>query len=218
MTSSEINLCVRRVIRLALPAFVVLLVLPATARADIVSEWNERASATMDTERQGGVAQARAFAMMHRAMFDAVASAPSPGASPEAAAGAAARAVLAELFPKHKPAFDAALEAALAKVPDGAPKSTGISTGEKAAAAILAERKADGINAPDTYRPLTTPGTYIVTAMPVISHVAGIKPFALQGVSQFRPGPPPGLDSASLRRCIRSIHAHTAWSMVPRVS
>lgn len=190
-------------------ATVVFALLPCLVRADIVADWNEKALATMAAERVGGgVAPARTLAIMHIAIFDAVNSAgkrytpystttpDAAGASPEAAVHTAARRVLAELYPKQKASLDAAFDGAMTKLMDGAAKSTGISAGEKAAATMLAVRKADGIGSPDTYRPVTSPGVYVPTAPLVMSHVASVKPFALQGVAQFRPGQPPGLDSA----------------------
>ena len=184
----------------ALSSFLTVALLPVAARADIVTDWNETAFVTMTAARLGGApGPARTLAVMHSVMFDAINAVTQPnaaGTSPEAAAHAAARRALVELYPMQRAGLDAAFDAALAKLPDGTPKSAGIAAGEKAAAAMLADRKADGFNAPDTYRPTTSPGVYITTALPVMSHVAGIKPFALQSVSQFRPGPPPKLDSA----------------------
>lgn len=194
----------RRILRFALSPFLIAALLPVTARADIVTDWNERAFVTMTAARVvGGQGQARTLAMMHTAMFDAINATTQPNASsasPEVAAHAAARRVLVELYPTQNAGLDAAFEMVMSKLPDGASKSAGIAAGEKAAAAMLAERKADGFNAPDTYRPATSPGVYITTALPILSHVAGIKPFALQSVSQFRPGPPPKLDSALYAR------------------
>lgn len=119
-------------------------------------------------------------------------------------------------YPTQNAALDAAFEMGTSKLPDGAAKFAGIAAGEKAAAAILADRKADGFNAPSTYRPATSPGVYITTALPVMSHVAGIKPFALKSVSQFRPGPPPKLDSALWARDFNETKPRAVWSPVNR--
>jgi hypothetical protein len=152
--------------------------------------------------------QARTLAMMHIAMSDAVNAAgkrytlyssgvpEAVGASPEAAVHAAARQVLGELYPKQKASLDAEFDGAMAKLQDGTAKSGGIAAGERAASAVLAARKADGLQSPETYRPVTSPGIYITTSLPIMSHVASVSPFALKSVSQFRPGPPPALNSA----------------------
>jgi hypothetical protein len=184
-----------------------IMALCSTAAADIVTDWNEKALTTMAAQRvTGGVIPARTLAMVHSAMFNAVnsvtksyrlvlvASLPdAPDASLEVAAHAAARRVLAELYPKEKAALDATFDAAVAKIPDGPAKLSGLAAGEKAALAVLAARNTDGFDSPNTYRPVTSPGVYVPTAPLVMSHINGIKPFALKSISQFRPGPPPAL-------------------------
>jgi hypothetical protein len=198
-----------RVSLCGLSAFFIITLLCFTARADIVRDWNEKAVATMAAQRvTGGAVPARTLAMVHSAMFNAinsvtksyrlvlVAALPdAPDASLEAAVHTAAKQVLIELYPKEKAALDAAFDTAMAKLPDGPPKLSGIAAGEKAAFAVLAARKADGFDSPNTYRPVTSPGVYVPTSTVVMSHVAGITPFALKSVSQFRPGPPPPLGS-----------------------
>ena len=189
-----------------------ILTLPSS-RADIVTDWNERALATMAAEgpavANSGTASSRTMAMVHIALFDAInatsrryapylpALPDVSGASAEAAAHAAAHSVLADLFPKQRPALDAAYGAAIAGLADGAAKAAGIAAGDTVAAAVLAQRRTDGFaGSPETYRPAAAPGVYVPTALPVVTHVALLRPFALQGVSQFRPGPPPALDGA----------------------
>jgi hypothetical protein len=104
--------------------------------------------------------------------------------------------VLVELFPKQKAAVDGHFDAAMGRVPEGPGRTAGIAIGEKAALDIVAERKTDGFFGTDTYRPVTSPGAYVPTGSIVMSQVQLAKPFALRGVSQFRPGPPPDLKSA----------------------
>ena len=57
---------------IALAGSVALALVPA--RADTVTDWNERAVAVLVAENLlgGGTASARTFAMMHSAMFDVV--------------------------------------------------------------------------------------------------------------------------------------------------
>jgi hypothetical protein len=184
------------------------------ARADIVTDWNEQAVAVLQAEKllAPATTSARSFAIMHTAMFDAVnavdkrfapyvaAALDGHGASPPAAAHAAARRVLDEMFPKQRATVDAAYETAIAKLPDDAARAAGIALGERAADAMLEQRKSDGFTSASEYRPFTTPGVYVPTALPTVTNVARIKPFALQGVSQFRPGPPPALTDAIFAR------------------
>jgi len=172
-------------------ATVIFALAPCLVRADIVTDWNNRALATMAAERVGAnPPQARTLAMMHIAMSDAVNAAEkrytpystgmaeAAGASPEAAVHAAARQVLGELYPKQKASLDAEFDGAMAKLQEGTAKSSGIAAGERAAAAVLAARKADGLQSPETYRPVTSPGVYITTSLPIMSHVARVSPFA----------------------------------------
>ena len=169
-------------------------------RADIVTDWNQRAVTAMAAAGiGGGIGPSRILAIMHIAMVDglnASAQRNAADALPEVAVHAAARRVLAEIYPAQKAGFDAAFDSAMAKVADGSAKTNAMASGESAAMAIVAERKTDRFSAPDTYRPVTAPGSYITTAQPVFSHAAGMKPFAIVSAEQFRPGPPPALDSA----------------------
>lgn len=192
-------------------------IMPALARADIIVDWNQHANAAIVAEgpsvSSSPVAMARALAIMHLAMFDAIdtcdpksshAASALPrtaGASPQAAAHAAARAVLAGLYPNQKSAIEHVYDDAVAMLPAGEGKAAGIAVGEKVAQLVLAQRKDDGtFGSPDTYRPFTSPGTYVPTGLPVVSNVALRKPFAMQSNAQFRPGPPPALDSRTWAR------------------
>src|SRR5882672_1262987 len=106
----------------------VILVGPATAVADVVTEWNQQTQACTTQSKQLPVFAARTMAIVHTAMFDAVNSienhytpyrvkVPAPaGSSSEAAAIAAAHAALVELCPNQKAALDAAYTASLAKI------------------------------------------------------------------------------------------------------
>jgi hypothetical protein len=118
------------------------------------------------------------------------------GALPDAAAAAAAHGALVKLFPEQAKDFDATLQAALARLPEGASKENGVRLGERAAAAILAERTQDGADAAITYRPFTLPGKYVPTQFPASSTWAAVRPFVLKAGSQFRPPAPYALSGA----------------------
>ena len=229
------------ILKLTCTASLTLLIVAATAlasaaRADVVTDWNERAMAAMIAEgpavANSGTGTSRTLAMVHIAMAEAINAtdrkfkpflsgvSAAAGASAEAAAHAAARGVLVELLPKQKAALDATYGNAVGRIAAGAAKSVGIAFGESAAQAVVAQRKSDGaFGSPDTYRPQTTPGAYVPTALPLVSNVALRAPFALQGVSQFRPGPPPAMDSALWARDYNETKAlgsadssqRTAW-------
>jgi hypothetical protein len=175
------------------------------AFADVITDWDEKAVAIVNPMPPYN--SQRIMGMVHAAMFDAVNSieqryrpylvqlpAP-PGTSKEAAAAAAAATVLASLDAKTASAVRDALAVNLASIPDGPAKSEGIKLGETIAAKVLEARANDGHDAPDTYRPRTSPGVYVPTPITAASMWPNLKPFAINSPSQFRPQPPVSLTS-----------------------
>jgi hypothetical protein len=184
---------------------------PAAASANVITDWDEKAMAAVaPLAGLGGttpyMAQ-RFMAMAHAAMFDAVNSIDrrykpylvqlpaDAGTSKEAAAAAAAATVLATIDAKTATEVKGALASYLASIPDGKAKSDGVKLGESVAAKVLEARANDGSNAPDAYRPRTSPGVYVPTAITINSMWPDMKPFALASGSQFRPKPPIALES-----------------------
>jgi hypothetical protein len=184
---------------------------PAAARANVITDWDEKAVIVVTPMASLGgttpyMAQ-RFMGMVHAAMFDAVNSIEpryqpylvqlpaAPTTSKEAAAAAAAAAILATIDEKTAGEMKAALASYLASIPDGAAKSDGVKLGGAVAAKVLEARANDGCDAPDDYRPRTTPGVYIPTAITLASMWPNLKPFAIAKGSQFRPGPPVALES-----------------------
>jgi len=190
---------------------VALAVAAPQAFANVITDWDEKAvAAVTPMANLGGTspyAAMRVLAMVHAAMFDAVNSierrykpylaqeSASVTTSKEAAAATAAATVLATIDEKTAAEMKLAVTAYLASIPDGAAKSDGIKLGEAAASKVLQVRADDGSDAPDAYRPLTTPGVYIPTAITLSSMWPDMKPFAMTRGSQFRPQPPIALDS-----------------------
>lgn len=142
----------------------------APARADVVTDWNAASFDVMNAANVGGAPAARALAIVHVSMADAVNAvqnrytryaykgAPQPSASVEAAASSAARSALLAMFPAQRDKIEAAHAAATAGTPNGPAKDAGMKVGEEAAAAVLADRATDDSSVPDTYRPVTSPG------------------------------------------------------------
>ena len=187
--------------------FWLVVALASPAGADVITDWNQTAIAAMKVANIAGNPWTRNMAMMHVAMSDAVNSVqhkyalyePSgmaaPGASPEAAAAAAARSVLLQQLPAQKALIERAFEASTKDIPDGAAKKDGIALGEKCAAAVMADRAADGTSVPDTYRPVATPGVWIPTTPPLFAEYSRAKPWVMKSADQVRPPPPPDLKS-----------------------
>ena len=179
--------------------------------ANVITDWDEKAvAAATPMSSLGGTSPymaVRMMGMVHAAMFDAVNSIErryrpylvqlpgDPAASKEAAAAAAAATILATIDAKTAGEMKAALAAYLAPLPDGAAKSDGVALGETVAAQVIEVRTNDGCDAPDAYRPRTTPGVYVPTAITLSSMWPDMKPFAIAKGSQFRPKPPVALDS-----------------------
>ena len=161
------------------------------AAADPVAEWIDRAVAIAYRADALATARTRNVALVAIAMFDALNAitprytpyraqpAAPPGASPDAAAAAAAHYLLIRLYPAEAAQLDAAFQAALAAIPESAHKADGIVLGERVAARLLDERSGDGSAAPNTYRPVTTAGTYVPAVFPLQPAWGSVKPFGL---------------------------------------
>jgi hypothetical protein len=184
----------------------------APACANVITDWDEKAIAAVAPLASvpspfTPYAAYRMMGIVHAAMFDAVNSIerryrpylvqlPADPATPkEAAAAAAAAAVLATIDAKTAGEMKAALDSYLASIADGKAKSEAVTLGEAVAAKVLAARANDGSDAPDDYRPRTTPGIYVPTPIMRGPMWPKVKPFAMANPSQFRPGPPIALNS-----------------------
>jgi hypothetical protein len=194
-------------LRWAAPISIVLTGLGGPVSADVITDWNEKAVAFGVSRNMGPPPAERICAMVHVAMFDAVNSIErkyrpylvqlpaQETTSKDAAAAVAAGTVLAGINPQAQAEMKSMLAAYLAAMPDSPAKVEGIKLGEAVAAKILEARGNDGVRAPDTYRPRTTPGVYVTTAPTWAPQWPGVKPFAMTSASQFRPAAPIALTS-----------------------
>jgi hypothetical protein len=180
---------------------------PVLVAAANIMEWNEVAIKAAGTARQSPTMNTRTMAMVHAAMFDAInavqprfqpfkftGTAP-PNTSADAASATAAHTVLMKLFPEQRASLDEALAASLAKIPEGQERNNGAAVGLAAAAALLTWCADDRVGLPTQYRPLTQPGKYVMTTLPVGDDFGASRPWLLTRADQFRPGPPPALTS-----------------------
>lgn len=203
--------------RITIGVVAVLLMSSAMASADVVLDWNVIMLNTIGG--QNPFAQARFAAITQTAVFEAVNAitgdydpylgtivAP-PGASAEAAAVAAAHGVLKNYFPASAASLDAARASSLAAIPNGQAKVDGITVGEAAAAAMIADRANDGSAPPQFYTPPSAnPGEWQTTpplcppAGGILLHWRNVTPFGIQSSDQFRSDPPPALTSNKYRK------------------
>jgi hypothetical protein len=168
--------------------------------------------------------------MMHVAMFNAVnaierryanygfENRPGSGASAGAAAAAAARTVLVGLFPDQREALEKTYAASLQKLSGERGLEPGVALGELSGRDCLAMRTKDGVGLANVYRPITTAGTYIPTAVTASHDWREVKPWVMKSPSQFRPEPPPALTSATWTRDyneIKEIGARNSTKRTP---
>jgi hypothetical protein len=191
-------------------------------QTNVVAHWNDIANKTVLAPTPTTAVNATPeeqrptfffdVASVHVAIYDAVVAiegrykpfaakpkAPAAGASTEAAVSAAAYGVLKALFPNRSAVYQAAYEQRLAALPDGPAKALGLALGSEVAAEVVRLRTDDGrMVALAPYMSGTAPGQFrAANPNPVFRHFPSVKPFALQSLGQFRPAPPPALDSAA---------------------
>jgi hypothetical protein len=206
----------------------------APASANVITDWDARAVdavaglASAPSSPYTPYAAYRMLGIVHAAMFDAVNSIErryqpylvqlpaESGTSEEAAAAGAAAAVLATIDAKTATQMKVDLANYLASIPNGPAKSEGIKLGEAVAAKILEARANDGSDAPDDYRPRTTPGVYVPTAIMRAPMWPNVKPFAMTSASQFRPVAPIPLDSAEWAKDFNEIKAYGSLKSTTR--
>ena len=182
----------------------------------VVLDWNATAAATLVASGKPQPESMLYVALTQVAVYDAVVAIEGgfepylvvpgvpPGSSPEAAAAAAAYGVLVSYFPAQKPALDAAYAASLAAIPAGTARDRGVLVGQQVAAGLVAARIDDGRDDPETFTPTPAPGVWRPTppafAAAQTPWLATTKPLLLKRPDQFRPGPPPALDSRRYAR------------------
>jgi len=186
---------------------------------NVVSYWNDIANKTVlatspvsTTPEEQRPAFFHDLASVHVAIYDAVVAiegrykpfavrpkSPATGASLDAAVSAAAHGVLKALFPNRSAQYQGAYEQRLAAMPAGQARTLGLALGAEVAAEVVRLRANDGrIVALAPYVSGTAAGQFrSANPNPVFRHFPSIKPFALESLGQFRPAPPPALNSAA---------------------
>ena len=183
----------------ALAVLLVACAARADTLADLADLTTEIATDGPNTIRTMALAQNAVYeavnAITARYRRDRVDLGPAQGASIDAAIAAASRSVLLHEAPALKARTESAYDKILAAMPPNDARTRGVAIGERAAADVLA-RHTDDIGRIEPYRPLTTPGTYVPTTLPLGYAFAQHKPWFMKSQAQFRPGPPPALKSA----------------------
>jgi hypothetical protein len=184
--------------------FAALLVCPVLGHADAVTDWNLKAAEITIAGRLVPHDSWTVMATTNVAASDALSTISgespfiakldkTPDAAPEAAIAAANQTVLLLMIPSQKEVIDRAYDTVIVKMPEKG-RESGIKLGTAAANAVISARKMDKEPVED-YRPVTTPGKYVPTVVPAAFTAKKRKPWVLDKVDQFRPGPPPELTS-----------------------
>ncbi len=117
-------------------------------------------------------------------------------ASQDAAAITAAYQVLLRHFPAQKPRLADSYSIAMNAVSDPVAREAGRLIGEAAAKLTITVGQIDPAIPQVQYRPRTTAGVYVGTALPVIQPFSvAFKPWVIASVEAMRPPPPPALTS-----------------------
>ena len=208
----------------------ILIVTPAQARADAVSDWNEIAIQRIGLANRPAPVGFLDIAIVQLAVYDAVqaierthqpycGTIPGASGSPAAAAAKAARDALISLFPLQEDAINTRYEQYLDEksIPDD---DDGIAVGTAAAQCIIALRANDnrfpavdppfnGGTEPGQWRPTPSllPGPPPSFAPMAAPWVANVTPFALKSGDQFRAAPPPPLNSNEYTKAFNEAKA-----------
>jgi hypothetical protein len=184
------------------------------ARADVITDWADTTTEIADegpnTVRTLALAQNAVYeavnAITARYLRDRIDLGPAQGASIEAAVAAASRAVLLQEAPALKDRIEAAYARSLASIAEGEARTRGVGVGERAAADVLTKHGHD-LESIQPYRPVTSPGVYVPTTIPTGWSLGEHRPWFMKSAAQFRPGPPPALQSALWARDYNEIKA-----------
>lgn len=197
-----------------------LALLVAQARADVVSDWAEAAPKVLAKTPRAQLLHTTLLTDL--AMFNAlnaitpryqaygVAPAPVPDASPEAAAASAARVVLMSTPGADVALIDKTYEASLKGVTDAAARSKGVALGRRVALALLTARSDDSFGRVEPPKVEPAPGIHVLT--PEHRQESGVglarmRPFGIKDVAAYDPGPPPAVGSAVARRDLAEVKA-----------
>jgi hypothetical protein len=178
-------------------------------------------------EQIGPGRSARAMAIVHVAIFDAVNAiarryrgftnipdAPV-GAAMDAAIAQAAHDTLVVLYPSQRAQCDALLAEELAAIRDSRGKTDGIRVGQRAARAILALTTDDGSDHAEPllrtdFQTSDRPGNWRqdpVSQIPVAlgAHWGEVRPLVIPSASRFRVPPPPGMNTEAYTRAYDEV-------------
>ena len=191
------------------------------ARADVLDDWNDAVLNAIRRENTPPPLAARNLAILHLAIYEAVNSIErthqphlkllpvSESVSAENAAEAAAFRVTCALFPSQRAAFGQVWKASEARARTEARFTNSVILGFAAADAMLQLCASDTAHTTVAYIPSAKPGAWRRTPPyyrpPDLPQWGCLKPFALANCEQFRPAPPPALESRRYAEDVNTV-------------
>lgn len=200
------------------------------ADANVVNDWYATAINVIFTDAMTGAAEANLYTgLVQAAVYNAVNgitrkyalyksnAQPGPMASPQAAAAAAAHRMLMAYY-GHVPAaatrLTEAYAASIGAGPYDPPTMQGIQYGRQTAERLIALRAEDGRYGPNTFDKAPAPGVWRPTtpanAPFFAKFLCETTPLMIDSPSQFRPVPPPALDSTEYAAAFEEVKAFGA--------
>jgi hypothetical protein len=198
--------------------------LRAEAPVEQLLAWNEANLRAVELASPSPCLVARNFAIIQGAAFEAY-NAIVPGyrgafaelpavegeLDPVLASLAAAWHASRTLFPSYRATYDALWDRQVAGWGQDENREASVRFGLLVADACLRERAGDGASSTITYLPRDEPGKWRRTPPrlrpPELPHWPLVRPFLLEQASQFRPPPPPALDSTEYAEAVEEVRA-----------
>ena len=179
--------------------------------AQVITDWNELIISTAaEVDGFQTLLGNRAVPLMHLAVHDALnaivpvydqyayTNTAGQQAHPIPAASQAAHDVMVGIFPDYAESAAELHRKWLERVPGGSNKEQGVRIGSESAQAIIDLREDSGYDSIGEFTPGNEPGDYRITPPfeePIGTGWPETEPLTMTSPDQFRPGPPPALDS-----------------------
>ena len=173
--------------------------------------WNEYACELIARNQVGQQRSARVLAYLNLAINNAIRAAAQQGHKPDGAAAGAAATVLAYAFPNNASATEARLAGESAAVGSGATRddfSSGVQVGQAAGADVVALAKTDRFDLAWTGTVPTGRDKWVSSSQPpIFPRLGEMRPFFLNSSAEFRPPPPPSLDSPEFKAALAEVRS-----------
>ncbi len=182
---------------------------------DVAVEWFDATAEALAPHPDPYVTQSRNWAVTWLSAAKAVRTPRCDRPFAEAALASAVHTALRALAPNQAERLDTRLSETLRRLPDGPGTRCGVQVGRAQALKVLADREGDGLDPASMNAPFPTPAPAPGVWQPTPpgfreAKQAGFRnarPFLLDRANQFRPGPPPALDSERYRQDLAEVEA-----------